>query len=501
MDTNQTDNKKGFSLATKIYLFVGLAVFIVAFIVAIFAHFINANRIDNYFKGLTADTARNFATMVDAEYLARLKETAASEEFQKLRDTAEEEDNEQLIEDYLRDKGLWDGYVENRDKLNNYLHNMKDVKYLYVIAWGDKNADHDMYLLDDDDNPIYETGYYEEREESFLGMDGSVEVEPTISNGDWGWLCSAFSPVYSKDGQLICDVGCDVGMDDIMHERRMNLMYIIAIALGFTVVILMATMFLIRNTIVKPLNLITKEMKKFSPSADHDYEKSGVMNLNINSKDEIEDIHDEIRSMQIRILDYLDDITTIQKEKEKVEDDIQRKEEELGQISKEAYRDSLTSVGSKTAYIKEVEELKKTIKEGNAEFAIVMVDVNCLKTINDVYGHATGDAYLKGCCRIVCDVYKHSPVYRIGGDEFVVILTGDDYNERQKKLQTIRALFEESFNNTDHEPWLRYSAAIGMAEYASDDSTFELVFKRADNAMYKAKRQFKTDHNISESSR
>ena len=242
-------------------------------------------------------------------------------------------------------------------------------------------------------------------------------------------------------------------------------------------------------------------MKKFSPSADHDYEKSGVMNLNINSKDEIEDIHDEIRSMQIRILDYLDDITTIQKEKEKVEDDIQRKEEELGQISKEAYRDSLTSVGSKTAYIKEVEELKKTIKEGNAEFAIVMVDVNCLKTINDVYGHATGDAYLKGCCRIVCDVYKHSPVYRIGGDEFVVILTGDDYNERQKKLQTIRALFEESFNNTDHEPWLRYSAAIGMAEYASDDSTFELVFKRADNAMYKAKRQFKTDHNISESSR
>ena len=259
MDTNQTDNKKGFSLATKIYLFVGLAVFIVAFIVAIFAHFINANRIDNYFKGLTADTARNFATMVDAEYLARLKETAASEEFQKLRDTAEEEDNEQLIEDYLRDKGLWDGYVENRDKLNNYLHNMKDVKYLYVIAWGDKNADHDMYLLDDDDNPIYETGYYEEREESFLGMDGSVEVEPTISNGDWGWLCSAFSPVYSKDGQLICDVGCDVGMDDIMHERRMNLMYIIAIALGFTVVILMATMFLIRNTIVKPLNLITKK--------------------------------------------------------------------------------------------------------------------------------------------------------------------------------------------------------------------------------------------------
>ncbi len=166
-----------FSLGKKIYLFVGLTVFTAAMFVAIASHFINANRIDTYFKGLSMDTARNFSNFVDVEFLRTVRAVAESEEFQAIRNEAEENEDEASIEAYLREKGLLDEYDKNREILHRYLSNMNDVKYLYVVVWG--------------------------------------------------WLCSAFVPVYSDDGTWVCSVGCDVGMDDIMAERRNNFIYIV----------------------------------------------------------------------------------------------------------------------------------------------------------------------------------------------------------------------------------------------------------------------------------
>jgi GGDEF domain-containing protein len=54
-----------------------------------------------------------------------------------------------------------------------------------------------------------------------------------------------------------------------------------------------------------------------------------------------------------------------------------------------------------------------------------MFDLNDLKHINDRYGHERGDEYIVNCCRLICQVFKHSPVFRIGGDEFVALLRGE----------------------------------------------------------------------------
>ena len=173
-------------------------------------------------------------------------------------------------------------------------------------------------------------------------------------------------------------------------------------------------------------------------------------------------------------------------EKQLMDRDIQ-----IGQISQEAYRDSLTGVGSKAAYIRKVAEINSKIGSTETEFAVVMMDMNNLKQINDDYGHKAGDIYIKGCCHMICETFKNSPVYRIGGDEFVALLQGKDFCKRAEKTAYLRKAFAESFDQPDKDPWLRYSAAVGLAEFASDDSTYELVFKRADKAMYEDKNQFK----------
>lgn len=170
------------------------------------------------------------------------------------------------------------------------------------------NATHDMYLVDDDENPLYETGYYESREGEFTGTDFSKEVAPTISHGDWGWLCSSYVPIYTDDGTFVCDVGCDVAMDDIMNERYHNFIYILLASVLITVLTTVGVMFLFRKSLIMPLNSITKEMTKFSPTEDLDRERSGVIDLDIKSNDEIEEIYDEIQSMQVRILNYLGDV-------------------------------------------------------------------------------------------------------------------------------------------------------------------------------------------------
>lgn len=477
------------------WLFIILTVFSASLGSALLSYYINADQIDRYFKQLSLNSAANFASLVDAEFMSKMKDIALSDEYQKIRQEAEENEDETPIIDYLRQKGVYNEYAANRKRLVTYLQNMDDIKYLYLIYWTGDNGTEDMYLMDDYDNALYYSfGYYEEREPEFAGVDTSGIIEPTVSNGDWGWLCSSYVPVRNNKGELVLHVGCDVGMDDVMSQRRMNLVYDIISALFFTLVILALAIILVNRTIVRPLDAITQGMREFNPSPDNGYTQSGVLNLDIKSNDEIGDIYNEIRSMQVRIVEYLADIVSIQKDKEETEEKLKDKEIEIGQVSREAYRDSLTCVGNKAAYEKKIDELNSRMGDPSLEFAIIMVDVNNLKTVNDNYGHTAGDTYLKGCCHMLCTTFKHSPVFRIGGDEFVAIPQGDDYHDRHEKLEALRKAYREAYAQTDADPWFRYTAATGMSDYTKADKEADLVFKRADVAMYAEKMKFKEEN-------
>ena len=474
------------------HLFIIVTILAVAFGTASVAFYTGANQIDEYYKRCAADNAENFASFVDGDYLSELRKAAESDEFKQLRIKAEEEENEELIKDYLTRHSLWEKYSETQEFIDTYLGNMKDIKYIYIIALDEENAIEDMYLIDASDEPIYETGYYEEREEELVGLDSEELKKPTISNGDWGWLCSAYSPVYSSDGKLSCVVGCDFDMEDVMRERAEFKIYLFLGALLLTVIVqIIATLFVDR-TVVKPLNLMTSEMKKFKPAERLSYKEAGVIDLPIKANDEIGAIYQGIRTMQINIINYLTDMFDLQRDKQKAEEDIENKKKQIDLLSEENNKDTLTGVGSKSAYARKISELNKLLSQGEILFAIVMMDVNNLKKINDENGHKAGDQYILGCCRMVCNAFKHSPVFRIGGDEFVVIVEGSDYESRYAILESLKKSFAESYNQENKDQWFRYSASIGISESRANDTTVELIFRRADKAMYEDKKRFKS---------
>lgn len=155
-------------------------------------------------------------------------------------------------------------------------------------------------------------------------------------------------------------------------------------------------------------------------------------------------------------------------------------------------RDSLTSVNNRMAYENKERQLQAEIKSGTASsFAIAMFDVNSLKLINDSGGHETGDEYLLRCCRFICQVFKHSPVYRVGGDEFVAVLRGEDYINRDELVKQLNETMSP-YSNTLPLPEDYVSVACGIAEYSPEnDKLVSDVVKRADDAMYKDKEQKK----------
>ena len=115
--------------------------------------------------------------------------------------------------------------------------------------------------------------------------------------------------------------------------------------------------------------------------------------------------------------------------------------------------DALTRVKNRTAYELAVAKYDHKIKNSTIdELGLAVFDINNLKMINDNLGHELGDEYIKNCCKLICTVFKHSPVFRIGGDEFVaIVFCGEDklkeiakMDENYEKLMFLQ--FPEGFD-------------------------------------------------------
>ena len=150
--------------------------------------------------------------------------------------------------------------------------------------------------------------------------------------------------------------------------------------------------------------------------------------------------------------------------------------------------DSLTGVKNKHAYAEWEGKINAKIKKGKQEpFAAVVCDVNNLKAVNDLYGHKAGDACIKDACAKICRTFSHSPVFRVGGDEFVVLLTDKDYSQREALIEEINAVPKDMSKIRIGE-----TIAAGMSEYRKNrhDSLLSVV-EEADRAMYEKKHLLK----------
>ena len=161
----------------------------------------------------------------------------------------------------------------------------------------------------------------------------------------------------------------------------------------------------------------------------------------------------------------------------------QKIREEASIAYEKARRDGLTGIKNKTAYGEFEAKLNQQIQSGeDVVFAIAICDVNGLKDVNDTRGHIVGDEYIKAASRLVCNTFRHSPVFRVGGDEFVAILRGGDFEIREK----LQNDFAETVKRNALDGQVVMACGISVFDKTCDHSVAD-VFKKADALMYQNK--------------
>ena len=161
---------------------------------------------------------------------------------------------------------------------------------------------------------------------------------------------------------------------------------------------------------------------------------------------------------------------------------------EMENANRRALIDGFTGVKNKLAYLESLRDLEIQAKEHSYEgYGVVVFDLNGLKEVNDTLGHDAGDEYLRNGCKMICEIFAHSPVYRIGGDEFVVILKGSDFENREVLKEQFDKMIDENLGNGT------IVISSGMAVFDPDiDESYTEVFIRADKKMYERKMALKT---------
>lgn len=154
-----------------------------------------------------------------------------------------------------------------------------------------------------------------------------------------------------------------------------------------------------------------------------------------------------------------------------------------------ALTDSLTALYNKRYYKNRLEQEFQQYLRTGASMAIIQLDLDFFKKVNDRYGHQAGDEVLKKVASLIlANCRKHDTAARVGGEEMSIIVCGGAHSEAEILAERIRSTIEKSECFWQGQR-ISMTASFGIAFAASETETPWQVYQNADQALYKAKRQ------------
>ncbi len=343
----------------------------------------------------------------------------------------------------------------------------------------------------EEDLPLLYVSYAYPREEvqRYIAAWDKPDVSFFEEYSDYGRYYTACLPLRASNGETVALLCGDLSMQDLRQTVDVYTFYGMLLMVCIGVLCGYFQISWLRRNVTEPIRELESSARAFAEKS-HGRKDPSLLVFDapaIHTRNEVESLADAITQMSLDMKEYVEDVLAAEKR-------VREAEKVVEGMTKIAYQDALTHVKSKAAYDTAISVLERSIAGGSAEFAIVMIDLNNLKFINDTYGHENGNQYLIDSSGIISDAYQHSPVFRIGGDEFVVILQGRDYARRAELFEQVKKTFKGLQDDETLQPWERCSAAAGMAEFdPEDDVCVDEVFRRADEEMYENKKKLKAE--------
>ena len=314
---------------------------------------------------------------------------------------------------------------------------------------------------------------------------GEKQDDFEVWNNEWGHTYAYYTPLIIN-GKKLGLIGTEIDVETVNKTILTTALNIsAAIALAF-IICMIIVLFFINSRYINRIVCLESQMREFA--REKNPEMIRVIRKTVKGRDEIDFLSIEFADMIMELEVYMNNLLSTRKELK----DTKMLADEMNAL---ANKDALTGVRNKTAYDNEVRRLEWHIADGRKDFCIAMIDLNFLKVINDNFGHERGDAAIKKLCSVICNVFKNSHVFRIGGDEFVVIMENDDYKQGEGLVQVFNTEITGLYSDNTLDPWEKVSAAIGYAFFEDSDESVSDVFRRADKNMYEHKKAMKAIRN------
>ena len=350
-------------------------------------------------------------------------------------------------------KGVWmDPYYfpGTDEKLISFVEPMYVGHELLGVIGFDMNFNYLVKRID-------EIAVYEEGHAVLLAKDGVTaynEVPETHAHNP-----HTDSKVELKNGMFL-QMGADY--KDIQRDIHPMLQRIVFAFLAVLACAIVYTV-IVTQRIVEPLKRLTAAAEGISAGvAEADFS-----DVPVKSKDEIGTLSRVLTGAYTKIQEYTAYINAL------------------------AYRDSLTGIKNATAYTEAAANLNKEICTAKPQFGVLVADINNLKQTNDRFGHDVGNELIVHTAKLLTDTFKTSAVFRVGGDEFAVLLQGDDYKQYHLLLEKLDDACAHDYV-TVCDTQLPVSVARGVALFDAEiDRVYEDVFAKADHAMYMHKEESK----------
>ena len=208
----------------------------------------------------------------------------------------------------------------------------------------------------------------------------------------------------------------------------------------------------------------------------------------------IQDLEQRRTTMMKELETLLSDYRSLTREFDDISDILHNIEMGSRELNKELNRvrllsltDELTNLPNRRAFLKRVEEEQGRAGRYNIPLALVIIDLDNFKTINDTHGHRIGDMILKIYARDVLSIISHHDmVARYGGEEFAVILPNTTTEGSLCALRKVQLRASKIIWRIGDQRYALPTFSAGLAEYVPGETASELI-DRADKAMYKAK--------------
>ena len=476
-----------------ITLIVVLALVIIEIAMTYYSLAISKKNRETY-KQIANDISGSVALTVNKDDVKYLKEQIDPRvEASLAKPLAEESSQEELDAYFVQFADIESDpvFVRTQQFLTSFVDTNSDFLDCIYIQYVHAHDDEEfvIYVVDTDTSetrckPGYLDPVHDESKAMLDSPKDGVDAH-IIKTERYGFLMTAGAPILDSDNNVIAFAMVDISMITVRNSqaRSITLLFVfllVSLLVLGVIGVVWVSLWMIRP--LKKLNEMAKSYNGENPKETHDK----IQALDVRTNDEISDLADSVKKME-------NDVYTRYNELLKMNHQLVASREETKKMQILANQDGLTGVRNKTSYNSEVSRINTQIENGEKiNFAIVMVDLNYLKDTNDSFGHDMGDVALIKLASFICDVFALSPVYRVGGDEFVVICRGKDYLTIYQKVEELRHKITKSGNGSDIHNGDNISAAVGLAVYDPEiDKGVDDVFRRADQAMYENKRYIK----------